>query len=150
MCTKLLKNWQKRNLTFFGKITVIKTLIMPKFVYLVQSLVVPPYVIKTIDSLIYSFLWSGKKEKIKRLTLIGNKLKGGIEMCDTNSFFISLKINWIKKLTDNQQANWKVIPEYFLKEFGNNFLIFYMNTDTLKDVPNIQNIKPFYKDILKC
>ena len=70
---------------------------MPKFVYLVQSLVVPKHVIKTIDSLIYSFLWSGKREKIKRSTLIGDKSKGGIDMCDTASFFNSLKIKWIKQ-----------------------------------------------------
>ena len=45
-CETSIKNWLKRNLTFIGKIKVIKTLILSKFVYLVQSLKVPQDVIK--------------------------------------------------------------------------------------------------------
>ena len=63
-CESLINKWLKRNLTFFGKIKVIKTLVMPKFVYLVQSTKVPFEKIKIIDSLIYNFLWHGKREKI--------------------------------------------------------------------------------------
>ena len=40
-CENLINKWLKRNLTFFCKIKVIKTLLMPKFVYLVQSVKVP-------------------------------------------------------------------------------------------------------------
>ena len=40
-CEKILINWKKRNLTFFGKIQIIKTLLLPKCVYLAQSTVVP-------------------------------------------------------------------------------------------------------------
>ena len=50
-----MKNWLKRNLTFIDKIKVIKTLILSKFVYLVQSLKVPYDIIKRIDSLIFTF-----------------------------------------------------------------------------------------------
>ena len=56
-CESLINKWLKRNLTFFGKIKVIKTLVMPKFVYLVQSPKVPFEKIKIIDSLIMSPLF---------------------------------------------------------------------------------------------
>ena len=102
----IIKNWLKRNLIFFGKIKIIKTLILSKLVYLAQSITVPNDIIKTIDSLIYNFLWHGKREKIKRSTLIGQTEYGGIEMCDTQSFFKSLKFKWIKKLIDKTEANW--------------------------------------------
>ena len=72
--------------TFFGKIKVIKSLIMPKFVYLAQSLVVPTDILNKINSLIFTFLWSGKREKIKRTTVIGLKSEGGLYMCDPNTF----------------------------------------------------------------
>ena len=141
----------KRNLTFFGKIKVIKTLIMPKFVYLVQSVKVPTQIIKTINTLIYKFLWHGKREKIKRTTLIGQTLLGGIDMVDTESFFRSLKIKFIKSLINDEEANWKLLAEYFLNVFGNNFLIFYMNLGSLKNIKNLDNlfIPYFYKDLIE-
>ena len=64
-CENLIKNL-RRKLTFFGKIKVIKTLLLSKFVYLAQTAIIPQDYIKKIDSLIYSFLWHGKREKIKR------------------------------------------------------------------------------------
>ena len=73
----------------------------------------PHDIIKKIDSLIYTFLWHGKREKIKRTTLIGQKLKGVIDMCDTTSFFKSLKIKFVKSLLKCDEANWKILPSYF-------------------------------------
>ena len=93
-CENVVKNWTKRNLTFLGKIKIIKTLLLPKFVYLAQSSIIPQDIVKKIDSLIFNFLWHGKREKIKRTTLIGQTQHGGIEMCDTISFFKSLKLKW--------------------------------------------------------
>ena len=78
---------------------------MSKFVYLAQSIVVPKNIIKQIDSLIYNFLWPGKREKIKRTTLIGQKEHGGLEMCDTHTFFNSLKLKWINNLKSKEAAN---------------------------------------------
>ena len=143
LCEKLVKNWSKRNLTFFGKIKIIKSLIMPKFVYLAQSLIVPTDILNKINSLIFTFLWSGKREKIKRTTVIGLKTEGGLEMCDPNSFFISLKLKWIKNLLNQEKANWKILPEYFFKNFGHNFLIFYMNIDNFNQISNNINL-PFF------
>ena len=60
---------------------------LSKLVYLAQSITIPKDILKTIDSLIYNFLWHGKREKIRRSTLIGQKENGVIEMCDTYSFF---------------------------------------------------------------
>ena len=58
---------------------------MPKFVYLAQSLIVPTDILNKINSLIFTFLWSGKREKIKRTIVIGLKTEGGLDMCDPNT-----------------------------------------------------------------
>ena len=150
-CELLINKWLKRNLTFFGKIKVLKTLVMPLFVYLVQSVKVPHDMIKTINTLIFKFLWLGKREKIKRSTLIGNKTEGGLDMLDTESFFRSLKIKWIKTLLNKEEANWKILPNYFLNIFGKDFLIFHMNLCHIKNIKNIGNlfIPDFYKDLIE-
>ena len=44
-CETLLTNWGKRNLTFYGKILVLKTLALPKFTYLFQNTTVPKHIL---------------------------------------------------------------------------------------------------------
>ena len=150
-CENLIKKWLRRNLTFFGKIKVIKTLLLSKFVYLAQTAIIPQDYIKKIDSLIYSFLWHGKREKIKRTTFIGQKEFGGIEMCDTSSFFKSLKLKWVKYLLNDDEANWKVLPNFYLSKLGDDFLIFHANLDHLKNIENFNkiDIPDFYRDIVE-
>ena len=119
-----ISNWSKRQLTFYGKITVIKSILLPKFVYLFQSLTTPKHIIDTLNKILYEFLWSGKGEKIKRKTLIGDIQDGGLKMIDIPSFVKSIKLKWIGKLLDEEKANWKIIPTCFLNQFGENLLIF--------------------------
>ena len=69
--------WGKRNLTIMGKILIIKTLIPPKFTFLASSCVVPKMYINEIESCFFRFIWKGKPDKIKRLTLIGDYEKKG-------------------------------------------------------------------------
>ena len=63
----VLKQWQHRKLTLHGKSTVIKTFALPKLIYALSSLHNPPKsVIKYIEKQMYTFLWDGKPEKVKR------------------------------------------------------------------------------------
>ena len=69
----------KKKSNYYGEIFIIKTLILPKFTFLVSSCVVPKMYIKEVESCFYRFIWEGKPDKIKRLTLIGDYEKGGVE-----------------------------------------------------------------------
>ena len=150
-CEKIIENWKKRKLTFYGKITIIKTLLLPKFTYQFHSNYVPENVIKKINSLFFNFLWEGKREKIKRNTLIGSKHEGGLGMIDIKSYIQAIKTKWIQKLlSERSDASWTVIPRYFLNQYGENFLVFYMNIDTFKNLPPMKPKLPtFYLDIVK-
>ena len=79
-----------------GKITIIKTLAVSQIVYMLSSLPTPPDILKTINSILYDFLWDGKDDKIKRTTMINNDAKGGLKMLDIQSFNKSLKMKWIQ------------------------------------------------------
>lgn len=82
--SKLLKSWQHRKLTLLGKVTVIKSLTLPKIIHLLTSL--PNLKTDELNRLFYSFIWDGKTEKIKRETLIGDFLDGGLKMINIKSF----------------------------------------------------------------
>ena len=60
-----------------------------------------------------------------------------------------MKLKWLKTLTINDNANWKIIPKFFLNQYGDNFLILKMNIDSLKSLPVVKYVIPsFYKEIL--
>ena len=124
--------WGKRNLTIMVNILIIKTLILPKFTFLASSCVIPNTYIKEIESCFYRFIWKGKPDKIKRLTLIGDYEKGGLNMVDINSYFKSLKVSWFKRLLSSKTSNWKVIPRKYLDKFGKNWLILMISQSSIK------------------
>jgi hypothetical protein len=63
----IIQSWSKRSLTLFGKVTIIKSLIVPQLTYLLSVLPNPGQnYLKDIDSLItlrgiFSFVFNSKK-----------------------------------------------------------------------------------------
>ena len=119
----ILDNWSARRLTLLGKITIIKTLAVSQIVYILSSLPTPPDIHKTIDSILYDFLWDGKGDKIKRTTMINNYAKGGLKMLDIQSFNESLKMKWIQGyLNEENKGKWKLFFDHYLGKCGGKLL----------------------------
>ena len=149
-CKMMINKWNARHLTFYGKITVIKSLILPKFTYLMQSITTPKHIINEINTILYKFLWSNKKEKVKRAILITKPTDGGLGMIDLNTYIKTLKMKWVKTLNEQDNSSWKILPTYYFNQYGTNMLIFKMNIDSFKCLPSVRlNIPLFYKEILE-
>jgi hypothetical protein len=149
-CTKTLNFWKCRRLTFYGRILLLKSQILSKLNYLIQSISLSSEIENKLNSLFFNFLWDGKSEKIKRNTLIGNKEDGGLDMVDIKSHIKILKMKWVSSLNDTNEANWKLIPRFYLNQYGNNLLVFSMNIDSFKSLPKVKHHVPnFYLQIVK-
>lgn len=61
---KTLITWQRRNLTLYGKINIVKTLGISKLIYSASVLPVPDHYIQEINKLTFNFIWAGKPTKI--------------------------------------------------------------------------------------
>ena len=61
---QVLKEAEKRNLTLFGKVCIIKSMAISKLMYVATCLAIPEKFIKDIDQRIFKFLW-GKRDRIK-------------------------------------------------------------------------------------
>ena len=142
---RLLIQWKKRHLTIFGKIIVIKTLALSQIIYSATNTHIPDYVIPRLNTIVYNFLWENK-ERIKRKTLIGKFEDGGIEMIDINSYFIAIKVTWIKRLM-NSESNWSVIGNHSINQFGGRNLLLRITTS---DINYINNLPVFYKQIFQA
>ena len=103
--------WNSRDLTVFGKVTIIKTLLMAQFVYIATSLLHPsPKIINSINKFIFNFLWGVKRDKIKREIVTQKRELGGLDMVYPQDFFSSMKLKLIHKIGDiNFNHKWKDI-----------------------------------------
>ena len=95
--------WKRRKMSIFGKIVIINTFIISQLVYYMSVLPTPPTkLLKEIETLIFNFIWNGKKDKIKRQVLTQGRYKGGLAVPDLYIKNKALKIAWIKRiLTEN-------------------------------------------------
>ena len=131
-----------------GKIAIIKTLAVSQIGYILSSLPTLPDILKTINSILYDFLWDGKGDKIKRTTLINNYAKGGLEMLDIQSFNESLKMKWIQGyLNEENKGKWKPFLDYYLGKCGGKKLF---RSNLKQHDSTLLNLKdPFLKEIIQ-
>ena len=139
-----IARWKKRHMTPLGKITIIKTLIISKLTYLFINIPDPPQTfLKELDNILLRFLWGGKTNRIKKTTICKSYEEGGLRMIDIYSFLASLKIGWIKRLTE---ACHKVSAWYHIYPILHSLDIF--GFDYIR-ICNEQLKNPFWLDVLK-
>ena len=94
-----IRLWEKRSLSPVGKVTVIKTLMLPVFNHLFMSLPNPDRVVlDSINELFFNFLWNNKRAKIKSSVVVKQYFEGGLKMINVEAFNYALKATWIRRL----------------------------------------------------
>ena len=81
----VLKLWRFRNLTLEGKITIFKTLVISKIVFLLHVMIISTEIIISIEKMQKEFLWNGKCPKIKHQNICSNYEMGGLKNVDIKS-----------------------------------------------------------------
>ena len=142
--TNSISHWKRRKLTPIGRITVVKTLLVPIFTHLFVSLPSPPqYFVKKLSDMFSDFVWNGKP-KIKTTIFVKNYNEGGLKMIDIPSYINSLKIKWIKNAIKNSNSKcYQLVNDLFDMNKVMNCGKMYCE----KIVKNIKN--NFWIDVLK-
>lgn len=141
---KMLSIWSKRKLTLPGKVTVIKSLALSKFVHLFLALPNPPdHMIKSLEKKFYKFIWNNGPDRIKRCNMIKNINDGGLNMIKIDKFIMGLKVSWLRRVfTSNENCTWGRLSKIDFSKlfvFGDGFVE--------KKAQDLQN--PFWKDLLQ-
>ena len=103
---KLINIWSSRGLSLYGKVTIIKSLIIPKLVYVSSLLPTPKEVIKQLNQLLFKYLWKGV-DKVIRLSAINEYENGGLRMIDFETMVKSLRLTWLKTIFSETDGAWK-------------------------------------------
>ena len=141
---KLICLWNTRNLTPYGKITIVKSLFISKITHILLSLPSPTFdTFNKLEELFKKIIWQGKGPKFRTEIMETQTSLGGMKMTNLRVFDASLKLSWLKRL-NNQTKGWSEFP------------IHYRILDTLKYgdlfpkqvLDNIKN--KFWKDMVRC
>jgi len=73
-----------RGLSVFGRVTIIKSFLIPKLLYVSSLMETPPEVVKQMEKMVFKFLWKGP-DKVTRLSVINSLDKGGLNLTDFES-----------------------------------------------------------------
>ena len=91
---KAIVFWNKRNMSIFGRVNIIKTYLLSKIVYPATVLPIPDEIIKETKTILFEYLWQGKWDRIKRSTVINDHVNGRLNMTEIDSFLMALKAAW--------------------------------------------------------
>lgn len=114
--------WNWRNLTIIGRIQIVKTFVIPIFMYRAGLVCIHKDIIKEANKIIFNFIWKGK-DKVKRSTLISDVENGGLRAPHLESIIKTQRIMCCKKLADAQPNSWKTILLHYLKPVGGKLLL---------------------------
>jgi len=141
---KKLNLWRWRNLTVLGRIQIVKTFAISKFLYRASQLPLSNEIIKSANKIIFDFIWKGK-DKVKRRALINNIENGGLNMIHLESLIQAQKMSFFKRYVDlDYAADWKLVLDALLKPVGGSYLL--KCNFSLSDLP--VKVSPFYAECL--
>jgi len=109
--------WSSRGLSIYGKVTIINSFLIPKFVYVCSLLPTPKEIVNKLK-----FLWKGT-DKVTRVSIINDYEKGGLQMIDLESMVKSLRLVWLKRLFNDSNATWKTYLLHLLELVGGLFFL---------------------------
>ena len=140
---KIIHKWKKRQITPFGKIAIIKSLVISKITHLLLNLPDPDEnFLKDLEKELFSFLWGDKTSKISKKTICNEYPEGGIRMVNIRNLLTSLKISWIRK-SKNDESIQTILNDAVPGLLNvTNFGVIY--SKNLKE----QTRNPFWKDVL--
>lgn len=149
---KQIKNdlirWEILPLSLLGRIEVIRMNLLPRFLFLFQSLPVsvPISEFNKIDKLISKFIWQKKKPRIKFKTLLLPKEKGGLGLPNLKYYYWAAQLNAIVAWTTNdKESGWVEIEQSTIKRIPLTILPFI----SIKRVPKKKIDNEWIKHTLK-
>ena len=141
----VLNVYQKRVLSLIGKITVIKTLAIPKLIHVLQTLPTPSVdIVNKIKTSIRKFLWNGKRAKITLEQLSKTVENGGLALTNINILCKSIKISWVRRLISTG-GGWQTLFQDTI--CNEKFLVWQLDERSLQKM-SVNTSNMFWKEVL--
>ena len=114
----VLNRWKGRSLTLKGKMIAINSLVGSILGLLWVHLTMSRSCYQKFNDSIWDFFWSGKGEKLKRVTVRGPSRLGGLGVIDVDSKIKSLKLKWLQRYNPSSNSKWTKFLDFWINKAG--------------------------------
>jgi len=105
---------KSRGLSIYGKVNIIKAILLPKLIYPSSVISTLSEVIKEFINLLVHFLWNGK-DKVIRSSTYAPYEQGGLKVIDYETMIKASTLSWLMQITDEDLSGfWKSYLNYLL------------------------------------
>ena len=103
-----LQRWNKLPLSLVGRIETIKMNILPRLLFLFQTLplFLPKSFFNSLDKILSSFMWANKTPRITKVTLQRQKEDGGLASPNMLHYYWAANILMLKKWCHSPEIIW--------------------------------------------
>ena len=140
-----LKRWSDLPISLIGRINILKMNILPKFLYLFQSIPLspPPTLFPKLKELMTNFIWNNRRSRLRISLLYLPYDRGGLQVPNFLWYYWAAQIKAIMHWFSNEPKNsWVEIENYITSPLP---LKLYLFSDSLKNLlKNTHN--PFVKN----
>lgn len=137
--------WLQRDLSLKGRGLLVKAEGLSRLIYAAQSLCVDKSICKTVDAMLYNFLWKNKPHYLKKSVVINSQNKGGLNFIDFNILNNSIKITWLSRFLKNPTSVWNIFPQLVFSQLGGAKFVLMCNYD----IPKLPvKLSQFHQQIL--
>lgn len=113
-----LNSWRSRSLSLTGKALVSNALALSRVWYVASLVDMPPWVLNELNSLIFKFFWSGKRDLVARKVVFHAREVGGFSVVSTEFKVHSLLVQWIRRFASSPTGWVALMTHWFSDRFG--------------------------------
>lgn len=124
--------WLQRDLSLKGRALLSKAEGISRLVYAASSLAVDSKTLKTIDQILFNFLWKNRTHYIRKSVVLNTCKNGGLNFLDFSTLNCIFKINWLKYFLKNDATMWNFIPKFVFNNIGGLPFLLVCNYQTNK------------------
>ena len=113
-----LSSWRSRSLSYCGKALVINALALSRIWYVASLVHMPPWVLGELNSIIFKFFWSGKRDLVARKVVIHPHDVGGFNMASIALKVNAILVQWIRRYQCSPSSWVSLMTFWFFDRFG--------------------------------
>ena len=140
----VLSSWRQRVLSFKGRALVINALALSRIWYVSSLIHMPAWVLSKLCSLVFTFFWSGKRDRVSRSVVVQPTFLGGFAVVDIKLKVMSLLVQWVRRLVSSS-SSWLCFLDYWFRHHFNSSIAHVFSHPYSFD-PKVS--PPFYRTLM--
>ena len=144
---KCLNSWRSRSLSYSGKALIVNALALSRVWHIASLISMPDWVASKLNTLVFSFFWSGKRDLVAREVVHHSTLQGGFGVVSVRYKVHVLLARWVRHYATAPNA-WANMMFFWL--FGR----FGVDPQTVLATPSLfllvaSGLPAFYRALLR-